>query len=481
MLSRWQEWGKSLSILFPRLGLISLVPAAAAIILLAGCNLFPKSQGEPTFTPPPTPTPAPGTLITVKKGSISDTLKVRGKVVAANEAVLSFKNGGYVKAIYVAPGERVQKDALVAELDTSDREFDVGQAQYELQSAQLEVDRSRAAEISQAQIRVDNSKKKTERLDIQIQATNLQLDVQSGEIEAARAAADLQKQIVDSAWQAYQTIAYQNSEASAKALANYQSTQIAAKDADLRLTKALAGLETLKLTKQDLDVQKALNAQDTAILEQALVIARRDAQLDASMGQAKIANLKAKLAREQRRLAEMKLTSPLTGVVVSADARVGDRVEPFQIIGAVADPSVLRVEADVLQADIDKVSIQQPASVTLDAYPSDRYPAVVKEIASQASLWQGKNVYEIRLDFKDSSKVPATIRMGADISLVTKRKDNVLLVPKVAVRSDGSTQYVEVVEDGAVRRQNVETGVSSESDTEITSGIKEGQVIRIPG
>ena len=64
------------------------------------------------------------------------------------------------------------------------------------------------------------------------------------------------------------------------------------------------------------------------------------------------------------------------------------------------------------------------------------------------------------------------------INIITNTKDDVLLVSSSAVKSDDNgNNYVQILKNGKPVNQNVEIGLSSDSQTEITSGLKEGDVV----
>src|SRR6185437_10135629 len=59
----------------------------------------------------------------------------------------------------------------------------------------------------------------------------------------------------------------------------------------------------------------------------------------------------------------------------------------------------------------------------------------------------------------------------------TNRKDDVLYVPTSAIQSVGGASYVRVMQNGNITQVPVSTGIASDSDTEITSGLTSGQTI----
>jgi len=96
-------------------------------------------------------------------------------------------------------------------------------------------------------------------------------------------------------------------------------------------------------------------------------------------------------------------------------------------------------------------------------------------------LWQGKWAYDVTIIFDEDQDIPATMRMGADIRIIVRAKEDVLLIPTQAITLSGRRQYVERVQaNGAVQQVEIQTGMSTSSETEVISGLEAGQVIRIP-
>jgi HlyD family secretion protein len=175
------------------------------------------------------------------------------------------------------------------------------------------------------------------------------------------------------------------------------------------------------------------------------------------------------------------LTAPFSGVVLSVEKRAGDQVGPYESLGMIADPSELWVVATVPEQDIDRVAVGQAAQVVLDAYLDDLYQGRILQIANQAVIWQGKKAYEVTITFDEGQEVPTSIRMGADVVIVTRAQEDVLVVPDEAIMMSGGRAYVEVVApDGTLRQVDVELGISNGVETEIISGVEAGQTIRLP-
>src|SRR5579883_3110756 len=87
------------------------LPGMAAL-LLAACGVAPQ---------PPT--------VTVAKGDLAQTVHAAATTVNSSQAKLGFKAGGRIAKVAVAAGDQVQEGQVLAQLETSDLEVAVQQAQ----------------------------------------------------------------------------------------------------------------------------------------------------------------------------------------------------------------------------------------------------------------------------------------------------------------------------------------------------------------
>jgi HlyD family secretion protein len=199
----------------------------------------------------------------------------------------------------------------------------------------------------------------------------------------------------------------------------------------------------------------------------------RSAQANYSAAQQNIKSLKANeqaaqsgLSKANKDLGRATLTAPMDGVISSLQVKRGERVagNNFNVgteMMTVADMSVLEVRVDVGENDIVKVNIGDSSDIQVDAYNSRKFKGIVTQIASStttsstSSSTNDVTNYEVRIrlnpdTYKDlidptkPKKFPFRPGMNARADIKTKRKDNVLAVPIVAVnaRVKGSDQSI---------------------------------------
>ena len=135
------------------------------------------------------------------------------------------------------------------------------------------------------------------------------------------------------------------------------------------------------------------------------------------------------------------------------------------------------VSISLTEIDVPKVTIGDKATITLDAYPDKTFTGKVVSIDTVGAVSSGVTTYPtvIKLDTDTTTILP---NMAVSANIITTTKNDVLMVPTSSVQqnTDG-TNYVQVMKNGVVSQVTVETGLSSDTQTEIISGLSEGETV----
>ena len=173
-------------------------------------------------------------------------------------------------------------------------------------------------------------------------------------------------------------------------------------------------------------------------------------------------------------------------------AVIGTMNNPGTKLLTIADMSVVEAVMEVDETDVPNVKVGQHANVTVDAYPNKTFAGIVTEVGSspiQRTPGGGTEAvnFEVKIQLENP---PADVRPGfsasADITTGTRSKAIAIPIQALVVREKpGSAKTAKpqdeegvfVNDKGAVKFGPVTTGLSGESNIEITSGLKEGQEI----
>jgi multidrug efflux pump subunit AcrA (membrane-fusion protein) len=91
---------------------------------------------------------------------------------------------------------------------------------------------------------------------------------------------------------------------------------------------------------------------------------------------------------------------------------------------------------------------------------------------------ESNTVYEVKLSMPESENViKYRIDMTADAIFVIKEKNDVLAIPTVTIMNEGSKKYVYRKKNNSKEKVIIETGTEFDNDTEIISGLSEGDLI----
>ncbi len=188
------------------------------------------------------------------------------------------------------------------------------------------------------------------------------------------------------------------------------------------------------------------------------------------------------------------IRAPFDGTVLTKNADVGDVVAPFASsatskgsVVTMADMNSLEVEADVSEANINKVIVGQPCEIILDAYPESPYPGRVKKIVPTADRSRATVMTKVAFAAIDDRVLP---EMSARVNFFldagrkeTTARGQVVVIPNDALtRRDGGT-VVFALNGEYVESVAVKTGRELGRLTEVLSGIAAGQqvVLSPPG
>jgi HlyD family secretion protein len=177
-------------------------------------------------------------------------------------------------------------------------------------------------------------------------------------------------------------------------------------------------------------------------------------------------------------LAKSNIRAPFDGIVYSLPARQGGFVAVGDLLLQVADLRKVLVRAFVDEPDVARLAPGNPIEITWDAVPGRVWQATVTAIPSTVKLRGARNVGETTsiVDNRDLKLLP-NINVG--VAIVTAERDNVLVVPREAVRMDDSKPYVLLIAGHELKRREVETSLSNLTQVQVTRGLAARDVVAI--
>lgn len=171
----------------------------------------------------------------------------------------------------------------------------------------------------------------------------------------------------------------------------------------------------------------------------------------------------------QHQLQESNLVSPVSGIVTSLSSiKIGDAVKPYETLVSVSDPRDLTLDYESPDgSDIMNVKVGMLAHLQ---YHGTSLVGRVVEVQSHLPL------SNVTLNIAPERIPPgATMGEAVNYSIVVQRSINTLIVPSNAVNSLGTKASVRVLTGQAVSYVTVQTGIQTATQTQILSGLTEGQ------
>jgi Cu(I)/Ag(I) efflux system membrane fusion protein len=166
--------------------------------------------------------------------------------------------------------------------------------------------------------------------------------------------------------------------------------------------------------------------------------------------------------------------SSAAGVIVEKRVVEGQRVMAGEMLFRLADLSTVWVEAEVYERDMAFLRVGQPATVTLDSYPGERFAARVAYV--HPILEQGTRTVKVRLQLANP-RGRVKPGMFATVELTTAG-EAVVTVPAAAVLDSGAEQIVFVAHGGGYfEPRRVRPGRRTGDAIEILSGVAEGEEV----
>ncbi len=488
-----------------------------ALFFLSACSGSPNGQ-------------APGNgeeqeTVTAFIGDLSARATASGQVEPRKEATLSIETPGIVTQVHVRVGDAVQPGDVLMRINAANLELNVANAEQTVALRQANLDSLLAppepADVNAAETAVASAQAALDKLQVgptEDEIAIAEANVRSAQASLASASADLsstQESIKESQILAAQAALYtaqQNQERIAEIndefaneanhLQLLEANQAVA-DAQAQLDELMAGPNTaasqnsVAASAARLDGRQAdLNA--TLAGASAAQIASAEAQLaqaqatledlltgataeEIQTAEAELELAQLALADAQEQLDKATLVAPFAGVVTAVNFSEGELASGSAV--EIVDTNSLEIILSVDEVDVGSFAIGQPAFVTLETWPDEEIASEILTIAPSANNG-GANAlvsYDVHVAL-GKTDLPVLVGMTANANLITASKEDILLVPNRAITADrqAGKYFVHVLnEEGGFDEVEVVIGLRDEQNTQIVSGINEGDELVI--
>lgn len=191
---------------------------------------------------------------------------------------------------------------------------------------------------------------------------------------------------------------------------------------------------------------------------------------------AAVAQAVAAHAEARARLGYALIRAPTAGTILRRSVDPGDVAQPGAALLVLASAGETRIEVQLDERNLGLVEVGQPALASADAFPQERFDAVVRFIAPAVDPQRGTVKLELAVPAP-----PEYLRadMTVTLDILAARREQALTVPRSAVRDGDSRPWVLVVRDGRAVRQDVSLGLRSDGRVELRSGVAAGTTVLV--
>jgi RND family efflux transporter MFP subunit len=184
------------------------------------------------------------------------------------------------------------------------------------------------------------------------------------------------------------------------------------------------------------------------------------------------------LTAAQYNLNNATLYAPFEGFITSLPfPSPGVNVSPADAQVELLDPASLYFEVEADQSEVTSIKEKMPVSMVLDSYREQTFLGIVSFVSYSPKAGEASTIYKVKVELEKNSlnDLEPRIGMSGDARFVLFQKDDALIVPSRFVNSDKDGKYVNLGKMG--NKVRVSVGIEGENDIEITSGVKEGDIL----
>lgn len=463
----------------------------------------------------------------VEKGTIVSSISGSGQVSALNQVDVKSSVSGDIVYIGVKNGQKVQAGAIIAQIDTKDVQKSLRDAELNLQNAQISLEKLKL-QNSDANMNSDLQKAYDDGysavsdtfLDLPTILTGLEtilaeenLSDNSARI-SGKTATDYRNQAETFYYQANN--AFQKNRTDFRKLSRSSSKEDIQKiidqthDTVKTLTDAIKSLKNfVDYMAEDTDRASDFTTSSDTLSEytntmnihfSSLTTSQTNiksytenfstSDLDLKSSELSVQQKENALQDLKDSLADYYVRAPFAGTIASVSVERADSASSGTVIASLITQKQI-AEISFNEVDAAKIKVGQKATLTFDAVSDLTISGEVAEVDSVGTVSSGVVNYNVKISF-DTQDDRVKPGMSTAAAIITNISQNIVVVASSAVKTQNDQNYVETFNtalpeaeigvQGSVsavtpNKVIVEVGISDDTQTEITSGLKEGDIV----
>lgn len=458
-------------------------------------------------------------FVEVNKGTITQEVNVTGKMQASSSVELAFERSGRITSVRAKVGDKVLAGQVLASIDISELVAQLIQAQADMQAQKSKLQElengSRPEEIYIQETQFDsagtaladarrdlidslnssyiaaddavhnkvdkffsNPRSNNPTLNIVVYNPQLKTDIENS------------RQLVEynfAPWKSLITPVTGNSDLKlasenvfpylneVKDLLNKLADAVNTLGVDSNKTDvSTARTNIVSATSNLLAVKEKLNTAEANYF-----VAARNLELKKagnlpeviSAQEAQVNRADASIQLIQAQILKSSIAAPIGGLVTKQDAKTGEIASAYSPLVTLISESTMEIEANVPEVDMAKITIGNPAKITLDALPNETFSGSVTYIDPAETIIDGVVNFKIKVIIE---KPDIRIKSGltANLDIKTLSKDNVLTLPQYAIiENDNGTFVKRAIGDSSTALAKMTSSNTKTEEIPVTIGL----------
>ena len=191
--------------------------------------------------------------------------------------------------------------------------------------------------------------------------------------------------------------------------------------------------------------------------------------------------------------ATIQIRATISGMILSIPVEIGNTVQEINnfsvgtTIATMADVNEMIFEGNVDEADVGKLKEGMKLTITIGALPDEEFQGVLNYISPSGVDTSGIVQFEIKADVDLKKDIFLRANYSANAEVILSEAKNAVALESAHIRyDDKGNAYVEVLKPGTEKYKDpvyqkkiIETGISDGVYTEIKSGLKKGDKVKI--
>jgi HlyD family secretion protein len=418
----------------------------AAVVTFSGCSRKQAAVSESV---------SDKVYVEVEKAERADieiTREFSGKLKPAQEIMIIPKIPGKVANVYVRTGQEVGKGEVLIELDGSDVNLQVAQAEagYNTSKASIELSRERMTSLSKQKVdlekAIDTLTKELKEIDriiseaVQNSGDLLNLTIINVLLTSVRNGTITREQLMES----------------------LQGLNLDKAAVEAVIKKAVMEQQLQKLQEGKMAIDNAIRS-----------LPFNESILEAQSKQARVGLDMAANAKNN-----LRIISPIDGIVANLTAKPGEMVAQTMPPVAVIDISSLILDINITEFEVNKIKPGQEIDIYVDALGKEALKGKIDFVSPNIDL--RSQHYPVRIIIENPEK---EIKPGmfARAQIITDITNNVVTVPRKSIIREKNKSFVYIVNENQAEKREIVKGLDNGERVEVVSGISEGDSVVVRG